>query len=90
MIAVREQDAAADVVVSFELVICDGELVEHREVERVALRRPVEAHQQDVAAALDRHLALLRVLDGAARFGQARSSYVSSGEKLADLIAICN
>ena len=52
VISVPKQHPAADVV-GLELVIGGGELVDHRQVEGVALRRSVQAYQQDLVAPLD-------------------------------------
>src|SRR5205823_1843193 len=50
----------AQVVVGLELVVGGGELVDHREVERVALGGPAQPHQQHVTASLQRDLTQLR------------------------------
>ena len=52
MLAVRVQDAGAQLVVALELGVGVGELVQQRQVEGVALVRAVQADQQHVPVAL--------------------------------------
>ena len=54
VIAMREQHAGAQLRVALELAVCEAELVPQREIERVALRDAIEAHDVDVTALLAR------------------------------------
>jgi hypothetical protein len=56
VIAVGVQHADAQRGVALELAVPAAQRVPQRQVERVALRDPIEPEQQDVAAALDRNL----------------------------------
>jgi hypothetical protein len=55
MITVREQHARPHGGVGFQQPVRAGQVGEHRPVERVAFVRPVQADQQDVSVALQRH-----------------------------------
>src|SRR5262249_52328555 len=53
VIAVREQDADAQLAIALELAVRRAERVPQRKIERVALGHAIEADQEDVAATLD-------------------------------------
>jgi hypothetical protein len=55
VIAVREEQAAADLRVVAELLVGGGEGVDHREIERVPLLRSINADGEDMPLSLDGH-----------------------------------
>jgi hypothetical protein len=55
MLAVSEEHTAAQRVVRLEHVMRAGEMVDHREVERVELLWPIQPDQQHVSATLKRY-----------------------------------
>src|SRR5439155_2023905 len=92
VVAVREQHPAAHVVIGLQLVIGRCELVDHRQVEGIALRGPIEPHQQHMAVALDRDCDLL-TLGGTARMAHGRGLLWAGngrGGKLTELVVFYN
>gem|GEM_PF-5980591 len=53
VVAVSEHDGGAQALVAVELPVGEAQLLQHREVRRVALLRPVEPDDQDVPVAVD-------------------------------------
>ena len=53
IVAVRIQHAGAQLVVAFESFVRSAELLQHLDVERVSLCRPVEPHVKDVIVLFD-------------------------------------